>query len=88
MAAATCLSLLAQCVQDSIVSPIIPFVEGNIRNADWKYREAAVMAFGSILEGPSPTLLEQLVAQVRVLLMEILMRSEEQKISIYSNQST
>lgn len=63
MAAGTCLALLAQCVGDGIVSPIIPFVESNIKNADWHYREAAVMAFGSILDGPEEKILAPLVAQ-------------------------
>ncbi|RKP02570.1 hypothetical protein CXG81DRAFT_29479 [Caulochytrium protostelioides] len=62
MAAATCLALLASCVQDAIVAPVIPFVETNIRSPDWNYREAAVMAFGSILEGPHPTVLHPLVS--------------------------
>ncbi len=46
MAAGTCLALFAQCVENDIVAPIVPFVEQNIRNADWHFREAAVMAFG------------------------------------------
>ncbi|KAF9987608.1 karyopherin beta [Modicella reniformis] len=57
MAAGTCLSLTAQCVGDNIVAPVIQFVEANIRHSEWQYREASVMAFGSILEGPSPELL-------------------------------
>ncbi len=46
MAAATCLSLLANCVRDPIVAPVTPFVSAHIRSPDWRYREAAVMAFG------------------------------------------
>lgn len=46
MAAATCLSLLANCVRDPIVPPVTPFVSAHIRSPDWRYREAAVMAFG------------------------------------------
>ncbi|KAF7725991.1 karyopherin beta [Apophysomyces ossiformis] len=63
MAAATCLALLAQCVRNMIIAPIVPFVEQNIQNADWRYREAAVMAFGSILDGPDENLLTPLVDQ-------------------------
>lgn len=48
MAAGTCLSLLAQCVRDNIVAPVVPFVEQNVQNQDWRFREAAVMAFGKI----------------------------------------
>ncbi|GAA6005310.1 karyopherin beta [Rhodotorula paludigena] len=72
MAAGTCLALLAQCVGDGIVSPIIPFVESNIKNPDWRYREAAVMAFGSILDGPEEKILAPLVAQALPTLIEMM----------------
>ncbi|KAF9209269.1 karyopherin beta [Haplosporangium sp. Z 27] len=72
MAAGTCLSLTAQCVGDSIVGPVIQFVEANIRNAQWQYREASVMAFGSIMEGPSPELLAPPVAQALPFLIEMM----------------
>lgn len=49
MAAGTCLSLLAQTVRDDIVPPVVPFVEQNVRNNDWHFREASVMAFGMVL---------------------------------------
>lgn len=72
MAAGTCLTLLAQTVADAIVVPIIPFVEQNIRNSDWHFREAAVMAFGSILDGPDAKLLSPLVAQALPTLIEMM----------------
>jgi importin subunit beta-1 len=72
MAAATCLSLLANCVGDLIVQPVIPFVEQNIQSPDWRFREAAVMVFGSILEGPKPELLQPLVQQALPILLELI----------------
>ncbi|BGP03309.1 Importin subunit beta-1 [Rhodotorula toruloides] len=72
MAAGTCLALLAQAVGDAIVSPIIPFVEGNIKSADWHFREAAVMAFGSILDGPGEKILAPLVEQALPTLIEMM----------------
>jgi importin subunit beta-1 len=72
MAAGTCITLLAQCVEDAIVTPVIPFVENNIKLPDWHRREAAVMAFGSILDGPSQKLLSPLVTQALSLLVEML----------------
>lgn len=72
MAAATCLSLLATCVEDDIVAPVLPFVEGNINNPDWTFREAAIMAFGSILEGPNPDQLYPLVNQALPLLVNLM----------------
>jgi len=53
MAAGTCLQLVAQVVCDACVDLVLQFVEANFGNPDWKYREAAVLAYGSIMEGPS-----------------------------------
>ncbi|KAF8901570.1 armadillo-type protein [Mucidula mucida] len=63
MAAGTCLSLLSGAVQDAIVPAVLPFIEANITNQDWHHREAAVMAFGSVLEGPDPSVLTPLAEQ-------------------------
>ncbi|EFO86467.1 hypothetical protein CRE_25994, partial [Caenorhabditis remanei] len=52
-AAGVCLMLAAQCVRDDIVNYVIPFFK-HFQNPDWKYKEAAIMAFGSILDGPDP----------------------------------
>lgn len=75
MAASTCLSLLAQAVGDDIVAAVIPFVEANIKDQGengWHKREAAVMAFGSILDGPDPKVLTGLVAQALPTLIEMM----------------
>ncbi|KAJ3074080.1 karyopherin beta [Rhizoclosmatium hyalinum] len=63
MAAATCLALLASVFEDDIVSLVLPWVQTNLQNPDWKFREAAVMAFGSILDGPKASTLSPLVEQ-------------------------
>eukprot|EP01125_Pyxidicula_operculata_P001899 TRINITY_DN1180_c0_g1_i2.p1 TRINITY_DN1180_c0_g1~~TRINITY_DN1180_c0_g1_i2.p1 ORF type:complete len:856 (+),score=219.61 TRINITY_DN1180_c0_g1_i2:38-2605(+) len=52
MAASICLTRMAQTVGDDIVQYVAPFITSNIGNADWKIREAAALAFGSILDGP------------------------------------
>ncbi len=62
-AAGVCAGLLAQCVGDPIVPLAIPFIEANIGSNDWRAREAAVMCFGSILDGPEPETLNALVQQ-------------------------
>ncbi|GAB6028323.1 Importin subunit beta-1 [Chamberlinius hualienensis] len=71
-AAGVCLMLLASCCEDSIVPIVLPFVEENIKNPDWKYRDAAVMAFGSILEGPDPESLRPLVIQAMPKFFELM----------------
>lgn len=49
MAAATCLNSLSTCVADTIVPQVLPFIEANIRQEDWRMRDAAVMAFGNFI---------------------------------------
>lgn len=61
MAGGTCLGLVARTVGDAIVPLVLPFIEGNISKPDWRAREAATFAFGSILEGPSTQTLSPLV---------------------------
>ncbi|XP_077213821.1 importin subunit beta-1-like [Tasmannia lanceolata] len=61
MAGGTCLGLVAKTVGDAIVPLVMPFVEANILKTDWRSREAATYAFGSIIEGPSIEKLSPLV---------------------------
>ncbi|KAF5353387.1 hypothetical protein D9756_007847 [Leucocoprinus leucothites] len=72
MAASTCLGLLAMAVQDAIVPAVIPFIEAHIKSEDWHFREAAIMTFGSILDGPDPTVLTPLVNQALPLLISMM----------------
>ncbi|KAL2621419.1 hypothetical protein R1flu_001624 [Riccia fluitans] len=65
MAGGTCLGLVARTVGDDIVPLVMPYVQENVSKPEWRYREAATYAFGSILEGPS---LEQLTPLVNVAL--------------------
>jgi importin subunit beta-1 len=62
-AAYQCLQLWAQCVSNPIVTPVLGFVEKNLRSDDWHNRNAAVEAFGGIIEGPDPTMLAPLIKQ-------------------------
>ena len=45
-AAGVCLMLMATCCEDDVVPHVLPFVKNHIRDQDWRYRDAAVMAFG------------------------------------------
>ncbi|KAK9809817.1 hypothetical protein WJX73_009625 [Symbiochloris irregularis] len=66
MAAGTCLGLVASVVGDHIINLVMPFVQENIPKKggpeDWRCREAATFAFGSVLEGPSVAQLAKLAA--------------------------
>ncbi|NXG61490.1 IMB1 protein, partial [Hemiprocne comata] len=71
-AAGVCLMLLATCCEDDIVPHVLPFIKEHIKNPDWRYRDAAVMAFGGILEGPEPNQLKPLVIQAMPTLIELM----------------
>ncbi|GAB1312172.1 karyopherin Kap95 [Madurella fahalii] len=60
-AAYQCLQLYAQSVGAAIIPPVIQFVEANLRHDDWHNRDAAVSAFGAIMDGPEEKVLEPIV---------------------------
>ncbi|KAH8434214.1 karyopherin beta [Aspergillus melleus] len=62
-AAYQALQLYAQCIQGDVIAPVLEFVEQNIRHEDWRHRDAAVAAFGAIMDGPDPKILEPLIKQ-------------------------
>mmetsp|Transcript_8298 Transcript_8298/g.29142 ORF Transcript_8298/g.29142 Transcript_8298/m.29142 type:complete len:878 (-) Transcript_8298:27-2660(-) len=62
-AGGTCLSLVANVAEDEVVPLVMPFVQENVSSQDWRRREAATFAFGSVLEGPSVATLAPLVQQ-------------------------
>ncbi|GIY88829.1 importin subunit beta-1 [Caerostris extrusa] len=71
-AAGVCLMLMAACCEEDIVIHVLPFVKNNIKNPDWRYRDAAVMAFGCILEGPEPANLKPVVEQAMPMFIELM----------------
>lgn len=54
---------------------VMPFVTSNIAKnngpEDWRWREAATFAFGSVMEGPSPASLVPLVQQALPFLLQV-----------------
>lgn len=71
-AAGVCLMLMASCCEDAILPHVLPFVKENIENPDWRYRDAAVMAFGCVLEGPEPQTLKPIVEQAMPMLVKLM----------------
>ena len=64
MAAGSCLQLFAQNTGNYVVETTLQFVAANLANASsWRAREAAVMAFASILDGPDRALLKSLIGE-------------------------
>lgn len=71
-AAGVCLMLLASCCEDDIVPHVLPFVKENIENPDWKLREASIMAFGAILEGPDPVHMKGIVEAAMPMIIKLM----------------
>lgn len=71
-AAGTCLGLCAQAGEDSVVPITLTFVQQHIQSPDWHYKEAATLAFGAILDGPSQQQLIPLVKQALPMLLTLL----------------
>lgn len=61
MAAGTCLSLLAQATGDDCVDSVLQFVNSSFKSPNPSLREAAMLAYGSIMEGPSGTKMSALI---------------------------
>lgn len=52
-AASVCLALAATCCKNEVMPHVMEFVSGSIMSEAWQYRDAAVLAFGSVLDGPT-----------------------------------
>jgi importin subunit beta-1 len=72
MAGATCLQLVTRTVDDLVVPVVMPFVTANIQNENWRLREAATMAFSSILDGTSADAIGAVVVQSITVLLNAL----------------
>ncbi|KAF8439527.1 armadillo-type protein [Terfezia claveryi] len=82
-AAYQCLQLYSQCVGGIIITPVLAFVEQNLRHEDWRLRDAAVSAFGAIMEGPELKLLDPLVKQA----LPVLVGMMEDKVVIVKDSA-
>lgn len=66
------LQLYSQAVGASIIAPVLQFVEANLRSEDWHNRDAAVSAFGAIMEGPDEKVLDPIVKQALPILISMM----------------
>ena len=71
-AAYQCLQLYSQAVGATIIAPVLSFVEGNLQSEDWHNRDAAVSAFGAIMEGPEDKVLDPIVKQALPILITMM----------------
>lgn len=70
-AAYQAVELYAQCVGNTVIAPVLTFVEQNLRADTWNRREAAVAAFGAIMDGPDLENLQPFVAQALPVLISM-----------------
>jgi importin subunit beta-1 len=64
-AAANCLVLVSKVVGNAILEKVVPFIQKNIMNTeDWHFREAAILSFGAILEGPDTESLKKIIQSI------------------------
>lgn len=71
-AAGVCLMLLSSCVEDEILGHVMPFIEENIKSTHWQFRDAAVMAFGSVIEGCTADKLKPIVEKAMPMFIQLL----------------
>jgi importin subunit beta-1 len=72
MAGFICLTCISQTVEDAIVAVMMPFVQSNIQNENWRLRDAAMMAFISMLDGPKDETIGPSVSQSVPVLLNLL----------------
>lgn len=72
ISSACCLSLMAKILKDVIASPIMEFISANISSPDWKLRNAALLAFTSILNGLEKTQVSILIEKALPTLIALL----------------
>jgi importin subunit beta-1 len=72
-ASAKLLESIALTIADSVVDLVVPFISQNINSADWRLKEASLMAFAVILDGPSEARLSPFISQAMSILINCLM---------------
>ena len=54
-----------QCAGDAVIEHVLPYVSAGVGQADWRKKEAAIMAFANVLDGPDSAKLAPIVSQVK-----------------------
>lgn len=77
MSGQACLQLVTRTIGYEVVPLTLPFITANIGNSSWHFKEASILAFGTILDGTEPTSVEQYVRQALPLLVPNLRDSQK-----------
>jgi importin subunit beta-1 len=68
-AAANCLESVAGAAGDAVLGPVVPAIQSWFGSADWHQRDAATLAFGLIMVGPSEDALKPLISAALAMLL-------------------
>lgn len=71
-AAGACLGLVSQVAKDAIAQHALKFIQQHINGQHWRQKEAAVIAFGLIMDGPDPKKLQPLVSQAFGIILKLI----------------
>jgi importin subunit beta-1 len=52
-AASNCIEVMSLTIEGRVIPLTIPFIQQHIQSPDWKFRDASIVAFMSIQEGPT-----------------------------------
>mmetsp|Transcript_41983 Transcript_41983/g.64654 ORF Transcript_41983/g.64654 Transcript_41983/m.64654 type:complete len:863 (+) Transcript_41983:90-2678(+) len=72
MAGQICLTCISQTIEDVVVPVMVPYVQANIQHENWRLRDAAIMAFTAMLDGPKEETIGPYVAQSIPVLLNML----------------
>ena len=61
-AASNCVQSVAKATGDAVLGRVLPVVYEWIKSADWHHRDAATLALGVVMDGPSDASLKPLIA--------------------------
>jgi importin subunit beta-1 len=68
-AASNCLESVALATGDAVLAPITPAIQSWFGSADWHQRDAATLAFGLVMNGPSDEQLKPLISSALGMLL-------------------
>ena len=71
--AALILDMISTIIEGAIIPLTLPFVHQNMNNPNWHYKNAAITAFGLILDGPVEGVMTNYVVQALPFLLPCLM---------------
>ena len=71
-AAGLCLQELCRTCGDVVLDAVLPFVQQHVAAPDWRAREAAVTAFGALVDGPSDERIRPVAAHALTSLLSLL----------------